>query len=126
MIDDIKKDASARMKKSLEALQNNFHKIRTGRAHPSILDAVMVEYYGSNMPINQPKRKNPPKGVQRSKPKRKKEVPDGTPQERKETFQTNRREALRALRHGLEPSNPVVFDIIKHNYYTPELYVFFT
>ncbi|CAO1660907.1 MULTISPECIES: ribosome recycling factor [Salinicola] len=53
MIDDIKKDASARMKKSLEALQNNFHKIRTGRAHPSILDAVMVEYYGSNMPINQ-------------------------------------------------------------------------
>ncbi|OLO06002.1 MULTISPECIES: ribosome recycling factor [Salinicola] len=53
MNDDIKKDASARMQKSLEALQSNFHKIRTGRAHPSILDAVMVDYYGSNMPINQ-------------------------------------------------------------------------
>lgn len=53
MIDDIKKDAGARMQKSLEALQSNFHKIRTGRAHPSILDAVMVEYYGSQMPINQ-------------------------------------------------------------------------
>lgn len=53
MIDDIKKDAGSRMQKSLEALQSNFHKIRTGRAHPSILDAVMVEYYGSNMPINQ-------------------------------------------------------------------------
>lgn len=53
MKDDIKKDASARMQKSLDALQSNFHKIRTGRAHPSILDAVMVEYYGSTMPINQ-------------------------------------------------------------------------
>ncbi|WP_110648016.1 ribosome recycling factor [Salinicola peritrichatus] len=53
MIDDIKKDAEARMKKSLEALQSNFHKIRTGRAHPSILDAVMVEYYGSDVPLNQ-------------------------------------------------------------------------
>nr|WP_239031473.1 MULTISPECIES: ribosome recycling factor [unclassified Modicisalibacter] len=41
------------MKKSLESLQANFHKIRTGRAHPSILDAVTVEYYGSQMPINQ-------------------------------------------------------------------------
>ncbi|WP_251977035.1 ribosome recycling factor [Salinicola avicenniae] len=53
MIDDIKKDASARMQKTLESLQANFHKIRTGRAHPSILDAVMVEYYGSDMPLNQ-------------------------------------------------------------------------
>ncbi|CBV43685.1 ribosome recycling factor [Halomonas elongata] len=53
MIDDIKKDAESRMKKSLEALHNNFNKIRTGRAHPSILDAVTVEYYGSQMPINQ-------------------------------------------------------------------------
>ncbi|MDR5859031.1 ribosome recycling factor [Halomonas eurihalina] len=53
MIDDIKKDAETRMKKSLEALHNNFNKIRTGRAHPSILDAVNVEYYGSQMPINQ-------------------------------------------------------------------------
>lgn len=53
MIDDIKKDAEARMKKTLESLQSNFHKIRTGRAHPSILDAVTVEYYGSEMPLNQ-------------------------------------------------------------------------
>lgn len=53
MIDDIKKDAAARMQKTLESLQSNFHKIRTGRAHPSILDAVMVEYYGSDMPLNQ-------------------------------------------------------------------------
>ena len=53
MIDDIKKDAQSRMKKSLEALHSNFNKIRTGRAHPSILDAVTVEYYGSQMPLNQ-------------------------------------------------------------------------
>ncbi|WP_110686235.1 ribosome recycling factor [Salinicola aestuarinus] len=53
MIDDIKKDAEGRMKKTLETLQSNFHKIRTGRAHPSILDAVTVEYYGSEMPLNQ-------------------------------------------------------------------------
>lgn len=53
MIEDIKKDAESRMKKSLEALHSNFNKIRTGRAHPSILDAVTVEYYGSQMPLNQ-------------------------------------------------------------------------
>lgn len=53
MINDIKKDAETRMKKSLDALQANFHKIRTGRAHPSILDAVSVDYYGSQMPLNQ-------------------------------------------------------------------------
>lgn len=53
MINDIKKDAETRMQKSLDALQANFHKIRTGRAHPSILDAVSVDYYGSPMPLNQ-------------------------------------------------------------------------
>lgn len=53
MIDDIKKDAETRMRKSLESLQANFHKIRTGRAHPTILDAVTVDYYGSQMPLNQ-------------------------------------------------------------------------
>ncbi|MBF8222674.1 MULTISPECIES: ribosome recycling factor [Halomonadaceae] len=53
MIDDIKKDAEGRMKKTLESLQANFHKIRTGRAHTSILDAVTVEYYGSQVPLNQ-------------------------------------------------------------------------
>ena len=53
MINDIKQDAEARMKKTLESLQTNFHKIRTGRAHPTILDSVTVEYYGSQMPLNQ-------------------------------------------------------------------------
>nr|WP_275298182.1 ribosome recycling factor [Halomonas campisalis] len=41
------------MKKSLEALHGNFNKIRTGRAHSSILDSVTVEYYGSQVPLNQ-------------------------------------------------------------------------
>lgn len=53
MIDDIKKDAALRMVKSLEALHHELAKIRTGRAHPSLLDHVMVSYYGSEMPIRQ-------------------------------------------------------------------------
>ncbi len=53
MIDDIKTDAKSRMEKSLDALGHAFAKIRTGRAHPSILDAVMVEYYGSEVPVSQ-------------------------------------------------------------------------
>ncbi|MGM0831986.1 ribosome recycling factor [Halomonas qinghailakensis] len=53
MINDIKKDADSRMKKSVEALNSNFNKIRTGRAHPSILDAVTVDYYGGQVPLNQ-------------------------------------------------------------------------
>ncbi|MBB3191141.1 ribosome recycling factor [Halomonas cerina] len=53
VIDDIKQDAANRMKKSLESLHHNFNKIRTGRAHSSILDAVTVEYYGSQVPLNQ-------------------------------------------------------------------------
>ena len=53
LINDIKKDAESRMKKSVEALHVNFNKIRTGRAHPSILDAVTVEYYGGQVPLNQ-------------------------------------------------------------------------
>ncbi|MFC3284351.1 ribosome recycling factor [Litchfieldella rifensis] len=53
MINEIKKDAESRMKKSLDALHANFNKIRTGRAHTSILDSVTVDYYGSQMPINQ-------------------------------------------------------------------------
>jgi ribosome recycling factor len=53
VIDDIKKDAEARMKKSLDALENAFKKIRTGRAHPSILDSVMVPYYGADTPLKQ-------------------------------------------------------------------------
>jgi ribosome recycling factor len=53
MINDIKKDADARMKKSIESLGNHFNKIRTGRAHPSILDGVMVNYYGAETPLSQ-------------------------------------------------------------------------
>ncbi|KAA0874666.1 ribosome recycling factor [Nitrincola tapanii] len=53
MINDIVRDAQARMQKSTEALVENFKKIRTGRAHPSLLDAVQVSYYGSPVPIMQ-------------------------------------------------------------------------
>lgn len=53
MINDIKKSAAERMKKSVELLGVNFNKIRTGRAHPSILDSVMVSYYGNDTPLSQ-------------------------------------------------------------------------
>ena len=53
MIDDIKNEASERMEKSLEALGHNFNKIRTGRAHPSLLDGLKVQYYGADTPLNQ-------------------------------------------------------------------------
>ncbi|MFT4826217.1 MAG: ribosome recycling factor [Halioglobus sp.] len=53
MLDDVKKDAIERMDKSLEALVHNFNKIRTGRAHPSLLDGIKVEYYGAKTPLNQ-------------------------------------------------------------------------
>ena len=53
MINEIKKDAQERMKKSLDSLGQAFAKIRTGRAHPSILDGVMVSYYGSDTPLRQ-------------------------------------------------------------------------
>ncbi|MFO1367655.1 MAG: ribosome recycling factor [Marinagarivorans sp.] len=53
MINDIKKDAGERMKKTVEGLSVTFNKIRTGRAHPSLLDTVYVSYYGSEMPLSQ-------------------------------------------------------------------------
>ena len=53
MIDDIKREARERMDKSLEALKHNFNKIRTGRAHPSLLDGLKVDYYGADTPLNQ-------------------------------------------------------------------------
>lgn len=53
MVEDIKKDAGVRMGKSVEALRHEFGKIRTGRAHASLLDHVTVSYYGSNVPLNQ-------------------------------------------------------------------------
>lgn len=53
MISDIQQDAAARMVKSIEALQKAFTKIRTGRAHPSLLDQISVSYYGSESPLSQ-------------------------------------------------------------------------
>ncbi len=53
MINEIKKDAQERMDKSVEALKNNLSKIRTGRAHPSLLAGISVEYYGAPTPLNQ-------------------------------------------------------------------------
>jgi ribosome recycling factor len=52
-IADIKKNAEAKMAKSLEALKGDLQKLRTGRAHPGILDQVHVDYYGSMVPISQ-------------------------------------------------------------------------
>jgi ribosome recycling factor len=52
-IADIRKNAEAKMGKSIEAFKNELHKIRTGRAHPGILDQVHVDYYGSMVPIGQ-------------------------------------------------------------------------
>ena len=53
MISDIQQDASARMLKSIEALQKAFTKIRTGRAHPSLLDQITVSYYGQDSQLSQ-------------------------------------------------------------------------
>jgi ribosome recycling factor len=53
MIKDIKKDTSIRMGKSLDSLRTELAKIRTGRAHPSLLEHVHVDYYGSEVPISQ-------------------------------------------------------------------------
>jgi ribosome recycling factor len=52
-IADIKKTAEQKMGRSVEAFKNELHKIRTGRAHPGILDQVHVDYYGSMVPISQ-------------------------------------------------------------------------
>jgi ribosome recycling factor len=52
-IAEIKKTAEHKMGKSLEALKNELHKIRTGRAHPGLLDQVHVDYYGNSVPISQ-------------------------------------------------------------------------
>jgi ribosome recycling factor len=53
VIEDVKNEAKERMEKSLEALGHQFNKIRTGRAHPSILDGLKIEYYGAETPLNQ-------------------------------------------------------------------------
>ncbi|HKJ21515.1 MAG TPA: ribosome recycling factor [Gammaproteobacteria bacterium] len=53
MINDIVTDATSRMVKSVESLRTELSKIRTGRAHPSLMDHVMVPYYGSEVPLSQ-------------------------------------------------------------------------
>lgn len=53
MINEIKKDCETRMQKSLDALVDAFKKVRTGRANPSILDGISIDYYGSETPISQ-------------------------------------------------------------------------
>ncbi|MEB4591869.1 ribosome recycling factor [Candidatus Thiothrix sp. Deng01] len=53
MIEEIKQDADQRMQKSIEALKHDLAKVRTGRAHPSLLDQVTVDYYGTETPIGQ-------------------------------------------------------------------------
>ncbi|MCC5879402.1 MAG: ribosome recycling factor [Idiomarina sp.] len=53
MINDIIKDAKERMNKSVDALKSQMSKVRTGRAHPSILDGVRVNYYGAETPLKQ-------------------------------------------------------------------------
>jgi ribosome recycling factor len=53
MIDDVKKDAATRMQKSAESLKDALSKLRTGRAHTSLLDHIRVSYYGNEVPLNQ-------------------------------------------------------------------------
>ncbi|HER34007.1 MAG: ribosome recycling factor [Halothiobacillaceae bacterium] len=53
MIDELIKDARSRMSKSIDALKGELAKIRTGRAHVSVLDHIHVEYYGSEVPLSQ-------------------------------------------------------------------------
>lgn len=53
MIDDVKKTAAARMQKSADSLKDALSKLRTGRAHTSLLDHIRVSYYGNEVPLNQ-------------------------------------------------------------------------
>ncbi len=53
MLNEIKKDAQARMAKSVESLRHNLVKVRTGRANAGLVDSIKVNYYGSDMPLSQ-------------------------------------------------------------------------
>ena len=53
MIEDIKKESNLKMAKSIDSLKSNLSKIRTGRAHPSILETIKVDYYGNETPLSQ-------------------------------------------------------------------------
>ena len=53
MLDDIKKDATQRMQKCVQTFQADLRKLRTGRAHPSLIEHLKVDYYGSDVPLQQ-------------------------------------------------------------------------
>ncbi|HLW23159.1 MAG TPA: ribosome recycling factor [Steroidobacteraceae bacterium] len=53
MLEDIKKDANIRMQKCVTAFRDQLKKLRTGRAHTSLIEHIKVDYYGSEMPLNQ-------------------------------------------------------------------------
>jgi ribosome recycling factor len=53
MLDDIKKDAATRMGKCVETFQSDLKKLRTGRAHPSLIENLKVDYYGTDTPLKQ-------------------------------------------------------------------------
>ena len=53
MLDDIKKDARERMTKCVQTFQSDMKKLRTGRAHPSLIEHLKVDYYGNDTPLNQ-------------------------------------------------------------------------
>jgi ribosome recycling factor len=53
MINDIKADATQRMQKCIQAFQADLKKLRTGRAHPSLIEGLKVDFYGSDTPLNQ-------------------------------------------------------------------------
>jgi len=53
MLEDIKKDARERMTKCVQTFQSDMKKLRTGRAHPSLIEHLKVDYYGNDTPLNQ-------------------------------------------------------------------------
>lgn len=53
MLDEVKKDTATRMKKSVEAVRDELRRLRTGRAHTGLLEHITVEYYGTEVPVNQ-------------------------------------------------------------------------
>ncbi len=53
MIDNLKKETKQRMEKAVDAVRNDFAKLRTGKATPALLDGISVNYYGSQMPVKQ-------------------------------------------------------------------------
>ncbi|MFI4913922.1 MAG: ribosome recycling factor, partial [Steroidobacterales bacterium] len=53
MLDDLKKDAAGRMQKCVQSFQADLKKLRTGRAHPSLIEHLKVDYYGSEVPLQQ-------------------------------------------------------------------------